>query len=68
MAGAEKSRVRSRSTIRDQCANPPTHHTDSCSAINAASAAAIAASRARSLISGSAPIVQRIDGAIEAVA
>ena len=52
-AGAEKSLDRSRSTIRDQCANPPTHHTDSCCAIRAARAAAIAASRARSLISGS---------------
>ena len=53
VSGVEKSRDRRRATIRDQCANPPTHQTDSCRAINAASADAIAASRARSLASGS---------------
>ena len=52
MSGAAKSRHRSRSTIRDQWAKPPTHSTDTCCAIKAASADAIAASRTRSLTRG----------------
>ena len=52
MCGAAKSRHRSRSTIRDQWAKPPTHSTDTCCAIKAASADAIVASRTRSLTRG----------------
>ena len=52
VSGAAKSRDRNRSTIRSQCAKPPTHSTDAWRAIKAASADAIAASRARSLTSG----------------
>ena len=38
VSGAAKSRHRSRSTIRAQCAKPPTHSTATCCAIKAASA------------------------------
>ena len=68
MSGAAKSRHRSRSTIRAQCAKPPTHSTDTCCAIKAASADAIAASRTRSLTSGCFPTVQRIGCVEEAIA
>ena len=58
--GAAKSRHRSRSTIRDQWAKPPTHSTDTRRAIKAASADAIAASRTRLQARGCLPTVQRL--------
>ena len=67
-SGAAKSRHRSRSTIRDQWAKPPTHSTDTCWAIKAASADAIAASRTRSLTRGCLQTVQRLSRSEEALA